>query len=468
MRGRSWWLKVFALSLVLGIGLGLVLLLVSAPRLGEASAAGRSHDGLAAPPARTVGASGGVADDGNRPVEPGGATRSVSRARAATTSGLSLIQHVVFIVKENRTFDNIFGTYPGANGTTTGVIHTGQVISLGHTPDKTPRDMCHSWNCALNGTDGGKMDKFDLNGNCNVNGDYLCYTQLLQSDIPNYWTYAQNFVLGDNMFSSVHGDSYPNHLYTIAAESGDAMDIPTSSTAKGQWGCDAVAGTTVDILDPTTGKTSKAFPCFDFQTLADSLNTAGISWKYYAPGRNKSGYIWSTFRSINHIFNSSLWTTNVPSDTTFVTDAAAGNLPAVSWLVTAGNNSEHPPSSTCAGENWTVTQLNAVMQGPNWNSTAIFITWDDFGGFYDHAPPPSPDVFGLGPRAPLLIISPYAIKGYISHTQYEFSSFLKFVEDRYGLATLSARDAAANDMTDSFNFSQTPLPPLILTTRTCP
>jgi phospholipase C len=432
------WLKVFALSLALGIGLGMFLFLLSAPR-------------------PTPGAKD----------ERVGVDARSSR-RAATTSGMNLIQHIVLIVKENRTFDNMFGTYPGANGATTGVIHTGQVIKLGHTPDRTPRDLCHTWKCALNGMDGGKMDKFDLSGDCNLNGDYLCYTELYQSDMPNYWTYAQNFVLADNMFSSEHTESYPNHLYTIAAQSADIIDNPSSSKAKGQWGCDAVAGTTATALNPVTGALTSVFPCFGFQTLADLLGAAGISWKYYAPCKGQSGYIWSAYRSINQVFNSPLWKTNVPADTTFVTDAQTGKLPAVSWLVTGQYGSEHPPASTCQGENWTVEQINAVMQGPEWNSTAIFVTWDDYGGFYDHAPPPSPDVFGLGPRVPLLIISPYAVKGRISHTQYEFSSFLKFAEDRYGLATLTARDAAANDMTDSFNFSQTPLPPLVLQTRTCP
>jgi phospholipase C len=115
-----------------------------------------------------------------------------------------------------------------------------------------------------------------------------------------------------------------------------------------------------------------------------------------------------------------------------------------------------------------VQQINAIMQGPQWSSTAIFLTWDDYGGFYDHAVPSKLDQFGLGPRVPMLIISPYSIKGKISHTQYEFSSMLKFVEDRYGLPTLTLRDAQANDMSDSFNFSQTPLAPVILQQRTCP
>jgi hypothetical protein len=158
----------------------------------------------------------------------------------------------------------------------------------------------------------------------------------------------------------------------------------------------------------------------------------------------------------------------VVADTTFIHDALTGNLPAVTWLTTGRHKTEHPPESVCSGENWTVNALNAVMQGPDWKNTAIFVMWDDFGGFFDHVPPPTEDNFGLGERVPFLIISPYAKPGYISSTQYEASSILKFVEERFGLPPLTQRDANANDTTDSFNFDQTPLPPLVLSARSCP
>jgi hypothetical protein len=180
------------------------------------------------------------------------------------------------------------------------------------------------------------------------------------------------------------------------------------------------------------------------------------------------GHNFSTLDAISHIRYGPLWSYVYP-DTQFVTDAASNNLPAVSWVAT-GVGSEHPDlSSICVGENWSVDQVNAIMNGPNWNSTAIFIVWDDFGGFYDHVTPPGVDAYGLGPRVPILIISPYVIPGYISHTQYEFASVLKFIEERFGLPPLTLRDANANDTTDSFNFATTsPNPPLILNTRSCP
>jgi phospholipase C len=382
----------------------------------------------------------------------------------APPAGLEKIEHIVFLVKENRTFDNYFGTFPGANGATNGTISTGEVIPLGHTPDRTPRDISHSFQSAVEAIDGGRMDKFNLIPGGNVNGDYLSYTQLVRSDIPNYFALAEYFTLADAMFSSLTGPSFPNHLYTVGAQSGGAINNPNNAA---KWGCDSDDGTTVQVMGNNGVMLQKA-PCFDFQTLADRLESSGLSWKYYAPAEGQSGYIWSALDAIAHIRLTDLWTQHVVRPTQFVTDAMAGNLPNVSWLVIGSGNSEHPPASSCVGENWTVREVESVMNGPQWPSTAIFLTWDDFGGFYDHVPPPRLDNFGFGPRVPLIVISPYARSGFISHTVYEFSSLLKFVEKRWGLAPLTVRDYLANDLLDSFDFSQVPLAPLPLGQRTCP
>jgi phospholipase C len=386
-------------------------------------------------------------------------------ARNGASEGLGQIEHIVFIVKENRTFDNLFGTFPGGDGATSGTISTGDVIPLGRTPDRTPRDISHSFQSAVLAIDGGAMDKFDLIPGGNVDGDFLAYTQHTEDDIPNYFRYARNFVLADAFFSSLTGPSFPNHLYTVGAQSGGAINNPNNSP--GVWGCDSPTESRVQVMDDA-GRIHPEYPCFDFQTLADGLEAQGISWKYYAPGQGQSGYIWSALDAIAHIRLTSLWDQHVVPTSQFVQDALSGNLPAVSWVVVGSGKSEHPPASVCVGENWTVEQLNAVMQGPEWNSTVVFLTWDDFGGFYDHVPPPVVDNFGFGPRVPLLIISPWAKPGYVTHTTLEFSSVLKFVEQRFGLDALTARDSQSNDMLDSFDFTQDPLPPLILSTRQCP
>jgi hypothetical protein len=187
----------------------------------------------------------------------------------------SAIQHIVFIVKENRSFDQMFGTFPGADGATTGTIFTGQVLSLGVTPDAIPRDMGHTWVAANGAIDYGKMDHFDLianGGNCTVNGDYFCLTQQNQTTIPNYFAYATHFALADHMFSSLKGPSFPNHLYTVAAQSGGAVGNPPAGV---RWGCDSPPGTTTTMVD-TNGNLTYQYPCFDFETIADLLQSAGI------------------------------------------------------------------------------------------------------------------------------------------------------------------------------------------------
>jgi len=301
--------------------------------------------------------------------------------------------------------------------------------------------------------DSGMMDKFDL-----INGGTLnAYTQVNEQDIPNYWAYARNFVLADRYFTSVHGPSLPNGLFALAAQSGGVID--NGSDFGSGVGCDGGPAELVTVID-ANGNRSKVSPCFDFRTLADSLEKAGIAWKYYGDGPN----VFSTIRSIR---NSPAWYTNFPPEAQFFSDAESGNLPAMTWLATTADTDEHPPESPCPGENWTVQVLNAVMQGPDWNSTVVFITWDDFGGLYDHVAPPQLDQFGLGPRVPLLIISPWAKRGYISHAVYEHSSILKFVETQYRLDPLTSRDAAASNMLDSFDFSQPPRAPVLLQTRQC-
>ena len=379
------------------------------------------------------------------------------------------IQHIVFIVKENRSFDNYFGTFPGANGATTAKLSTGQTMTLGHMPDPASHDMGHQWLHSHNDIDGGKMDRFDQEFDCSINGDNLCLTQLYQSDIPNYWSYAQSYTLADEAFSNVSSGSYPAHLDLVAASNLNTLDNPHSSDPA-QWGCDATSGTTVVTMDPATYVVGTVFPCFTTTTLGNLADTAGVSWKgYTSVAPQQSGYIYNPFRSFSSIYYGTDWGTKVVTYDNFITDALAGNLPSISWLTPPSADTDHPPDSACVGENWTVQQINAIMQGPSsqWNSTVIVLTWDDWGGLYDHVPPPYRDQFGLGLRVPFIIISPWSKRG-VYHTQIEFASVLRFMEETFNLPSLGAEDAIANDMQDAFNFGQTPLPPLVLSQRTCP
>ncbi len=467
---------------------------------GSSGSGGGGDDASAAD--GTIG-DGGVPDDGSASDGAIGEGAADVTPHPATLP----IKHIVFLVKENRTFDNYFGKFPGANGATSGKLSDGGTMPLGKMPDKITPDISHAWAAAVTAYGDGGMDRFDLlNGAIGGSNNYV---QASEADIPNYWALAKEFAISDNFFSSLHGPSFPNHLYTIAAQSGGVEDNPGKQAAvgaptigacptatscpepgeaglepdnvtpltqkKGVWGCDADPKVRVPVLDQE-GDVIEIYPCLDFQTLGDELTNAGVSWKMYAPGQGiddggfqgSAGYIWTVYDAIRHIRSSPEWKQHVVMTDQFVVDAKAGNLPAVSWISTPSPVSEHPPASTCVGENWTLSLLQAIADGPNWNDTAVFITWDDFGGFYDHVAPSQIDKFGLGFRVPLIVVSPYAKKGFIDHTQAEFSSVLKFIETNYTLPALTERDKNTVDMTQLFDFTQPPRPLPTLTPRTCP
>lgn len=395
----------------------------------------------------------------------GGAARAAETAPCPLISACGRIQHIVIMDKENRTFDSMFGRFRGANGARTYIGQDGQIYPLNHQPDHLMTDVSHTWENASDASDHGRMDRFWNIDNSAQEGIDMSDSQFYPSDIPNYWTYARTFTLDDTFFSNILGPSFPNHLFSIAISSGNT-DSNTGST---RWGCDAPAGDTVRQRLPG-GTVTRTFPCFNFPTLADLLDARSLSWKYYAPGLDQPGYIWSSFDAIKHIRLGADWPAHVVDYTHFAADAAAGALPAVSWLVEPGRYSDHPPSSICEGENWTVQQINAIMSNPEeWAHTAIILTWDDFGGFYDHvAPPAGPNPYIMyGLRVPAIIISPYARPGNVDHTMYTFSSILKFVEDTYGLPALGSLDGRSNGLTGSFNFAQQPLPPVTLPQRQC-
>jgi len=400
-------------------------------------------------------------------VTPGPATTTPSPMTSSTPGPVDPIQHIVIVVKENRSFDNYFGTFPGADGATRGQTSSGRTVPLLHTPDHTLLDINHAGDAARVAVNDGKMNGFDQLQGAIQDGQDIALSQLHESDIPNYWAYARTFTLDDHFFSTINGPSFPNHLVTVAGTSHNTDDNPILNTYH-SWGCDAGQYTKVDTVDPQSGQHYYSKPCFDIQTLPDEFQKAGVSWKYYAPGQFQSGYIWSALDSIKHIRYSPLWQSNVPDTSQFMKDIKAGTLPQVSWVVMNEGESEHPPHSSCAGENWTVRQLNALMQSPLWASTAVFLNWDDFGGFYDHLAPPKLNAIAYGPRVPSLVISPYARQHFIDHQTYDFASILRYAEDKYHLPQLSEYDRRARSIAGSLDLNQPPIPPLILHPRVCP
>lgn len=377
------------------------------------------------------------------------------------------IKHVVFIIKENRSFDNFFATFPGANGATTGK-HNGVEVRLQEGLTKSC-DLAHSWPDSVRDIDNGAMDGFQLSKIRMKNA----YVTLHEKDIPNYWAYARNFALADNFFSAMRGPSFPQHVYLAAADSNHIEGGPTAQKGKTQaWGCDSQPGTTARQVDPATGAITNIFPCFDIPVLPDLLNNAGNTWRYYSATPQQYGFIWSVLDSIKHIRYGNQWTTNVLPVENFQQDVQNGQLADVTWITPMGGYSDHPPNDVCQGEGWAVQVMNAIMQSQFWNSTTVFITWDDWGGYYDHVSPPTVDYFGLGMRVPFLIISPWVKHGtatqpLVQHGLYEFSSMLGFAETVFNLPNLTNRDKSADNLMDAFDFNQQPLPPLVLTPRKC-
>jgi phospholipase C len=376
------------------------------------------------------------------------------------------IKHVIILFKENRSFDNLFGRFPGANGATTGMSQ-GKTVTLSTATDTVAGDLPHHHLDFVRDLDGGKMDGFARNGFV----AQAAYSQFSPEQLSNYYRWARDYTLADNFFSSEAGPSFPNHLFLIAGQSGGAHDDPIHDAIQPGlsrvWGCDAAPAERI-VVDSGSG-IEQVKPCFDFPTLGDRLNAAGTGWSFYSATPVQKGYLWSAYDAVNHIRNSSQWSQHIRHVDNLVGDIKAGKLPAVTWVTPRFEDSEHPKfrTSMCTGQNWTTQVVDAVMQSSMWKDTAIFVTWDEWGGFYDHVKPPVVDGFGLGFRVPLLVISPYALKGHIDHDLGEFGSMSRFIENLFGLTPLSGRDAKIGDLSNDFDFTQRPRPPDVLPALHC-
>jgi phospholipase C len=342
------------------------------------------------------------------------ALRLVS-ARPTAAMHADLIKNIIFFIQENHTFDNLFADFPGADGTPAGA----------GCPESLPSDPPHTHNDAL------------MPDGSSIPGSRCSYRE---SDIPNYWKMAKAFTLCDHYFSEVRGPSHPNYLMMIAGQS-PIINAPT----------------TIDECPDF---------CLDIDVLPNHLDAQGLSWRDY-------GGIFSGIKSL-------VGRPEVMDfrDDQFFKDAAAGSLPNVAWLNSgflheSDTKSGHPPGSLCSGENYAVKVLNAVMNGSQWATTALFLVWDDWGGFYDHVDPPVVErwddgtPFRYGLRVPCIVISPYARAGYVAHTNHSHVSLLRFAETIYSLEPLTERDASATDMLDCFDFDQPPLPSIELTPHGC-
>jgi len=371
------------------------------------------------------------------------------------------IDHVVVIIQENRSFENFFAGYPGANAPMKGAAGKKTVPLHAITFDGP--DLEHSWHSSVTSWDNGKMDGFYLFGK-HYHGDQA-YAYVKRPLVKPYWTMAQQYVLADAMFPTEFGGSFTGHLTLVAGTDNltprrAEVDIPSVFPDD----CDSPHGTTSSYVTPNRVVHSfdGPFPCFDqFATMADVLDAAHVSWKYYSTLLLGAG-MWEPFEAIKYVRYGDDWNHNISvPQTNVLTDAQNKQLAAVSWVSPSIDDSDHPESHSDHGPSWVASVVNAVGQSPYWKSTAIIVLWDDWGGWYDNAPPPQRDYRGLGIRVPCLIISPYARKNYVSHTTYEFGSVLKFMEEAFELPNIGPTeqgytDARAHSLSDAFDFTQKP------------
>jgi len=392
----------------------------------------------------------------------------------------SPIQHVVIIVQENRTFNDFFATYPGGDGTTVGQIAANPncsppipkgTIALKKVPLDVPADLVHNYLGYRAAYNLGKMNGFDrVVDTRNIPECTYPYQYTDPQQIQTYWTLAQQYTLAAHMFTTQGSDSFTAHQDlirggTVVEPNRALIDQPSCSYCF--WGCDAPANTHTSLI--TSGnlyqRAKGPFPCTKnftspYPTLRDLLDAKSVSWKYYLPPANKIfGKLLSAFDVIAPVRYGPEWTTNVVTpETQVLNDIAGGSLPKVSWVIPEEPNSDHPGLTTDNGPAWVASIVNAIGESSYWNSSAIIIVWDDWGGFYDNLAPAQVSYGGLGFRVPALIVSPYARAGYISKTNYVFGSILKYIEDNWNLGTLGTSDKNATSLIDSFNYLQTPIP----------
>lgn len=431
--------------------------------------------------------------------EPGIVPAAGANAAAPnSTFGDGKITHVVIIMQENRSFDNLFHGFPHADSASFGYGH-GVKYTLQPWSLSNPWDIPHGHLQFLEDYDGGKGDGFDLevsglNYSCRYPRNHptcwrffgksqyaTAFSYVPEKEIRPYWTMAQQYALADRAFASNNGASYIAHQYMIAGQASHVVENPFFPTPSppppNPWGCDAPPSQQSYVLQygsahpPVFSKATGIevlgpYPCYGYPTIAKLLDNAGISWGYYAPtvGGVNVGQIWSAFDAIWPVRFGQDWGRNVKSPETLIfNDIANKSLPSVAWVVPSWINSDHAGSRSVTGPDWVGSIVNAIGGSSYWGNTAIVVMWDEWGGWYDHVVPPqyadphTKAYEGLGFRVPAIVISPYAKAGYVSHAQHEVASTLRLIEEVFGLPTLGGADTRADAFGDMFDFSQAPL-----------
>jgi phospholipase C len=392
--------------------------------------------------------------------------------------------HIIVIVQENRTFDNLFNGYPGANSRNYGYDSQGKIVRLREVSLATTYDLDHSHTGFETEWADGKMNGFDKVRTSGVGSKKadLAYTYAPYSEVKPYWDLAEQFALADGLFQTNEGPSFPAHQYLIAGQSGHfsaanpdpldpadrgpfAMSENIPAPKANQAGCDAaLAGyrdQTIDLSlranpQPSNENAPVVRPCVNYATILDELDAKSLTWHYYTPSY---GTLWDAPDAIGHIrFRAGLWANVKVPETTIFSDIALHQLANVSYVIPRGSLSDHPGGTTALGPDWVASVVNAVGQSSYWHDTAVIVTWDDWGGFYDHVPPTVRNAYNDGFRVPALIISPYSKRGYVSHVHRDFGSILRFIEANFKLPSLGESDEYNDDLSDCFDFLRPPHP----------
>jgi phospholipase C len=380
------------------------------------------------------------------------------------------IQNVVIIFQENRTPDNLFGSnpyfLPGVDIATSGVNSLGQTVPLTPVSLANNYDLSHAHSAFVAMYNSGNMNGANKvrvtcskdAQNCPPSNPQFKYVDNSTGLLDPYFQLAQQYTFGDRMFQTNQGPSFPAHQFIISGTSAPssesdlfAAENPLGVTNAGSnTGCSAPSNEFVKMIDPSGGETTEMYPCFDHRTLVDYLDLRGISWRYYAPS---AGSIWTAPNAIYHLRFGSDWDNDVVlKPAQVLTDIANGQLANVSWIIPTGQESDHPGGGKGLGPSWVASIVNAIGNSQYWDNTAIIITWDDWGGWYDHVAPSVINSYEYGFRVPLIIVSPYAKQGYVSHVTHDFGSILKFIEEVYHLPSLGYADEHADDLSDCFDF----------------
>jgi phospholipase C len=389
---------------------------------------------------------------------------------APKTGEFSKITHVVIIFQENRTPDNLFNGLPGADTVRSGKNSQGESVPLRPIRLTAPYDVSHKHGAYLVEYANGKLNGFNkVESKCQARRrcpprDVRAYGYVPRTEVEPYFEMARRYTFGDRMFETNQGPSFPAHQYIISGTStvrnGSRLRAASNAlTPSGKFtgGCDSPPGSYVMLIDPSGNEDRETYPCFNRLTLMDLLDRRSLTWRYYEA--HLGAGLWEAPDAILHLRDSKEFATDVVAPSkTILTDIAAGRLADVVWLTPTARASDHAGVTNGTGPSWVASVVNAIGESRYWNTTAIILTWDDWGGWYDHVAPPQYNSYELGFRVPLVVISPYAKQHYISHRQHEFGSILKFIEKTFGLPSLGTTDVRSDDLFDCFNFNKAPTP----------